>query len=30
MLNVMSVPMHQKNPELGDRPLFRSGTLLME
>lgn len=26
----MSVPMHQKVPELGDRPLFRSANLIVE
>lgn len=27
---MVTVPMHQKVPELGDRPLFRSATLLIE
>lgn len=29
-VEVVSVPMHQKVPQLGDRPLFRSSTLLVE
>ena len=29
-VDVLSVPAHQKNPELGDRPLFRSANLYME
>lgn len=30
LFEVTSVPAHQKNPELGERPLFRSQHVLMD
>lgn len=29
-VNSYSVPLHQKNPALGERPIFRSANLLLE